>query len=165
MESQHPLIFLDPSPAFLMRITPAKPWSKSQRYTEDTPPSKYLKTHRYPRSQRATPTIYWKPMTLFVWYSQVSVLVKGVIGFNLEFPQASRWHGTIFNGGFILIAPRGSEVLKNITVMQLKIYLSNNKVVQHTPSAALTLVSPHTCTVAVGAVMPEFPPSLLWDQI
>lgn len=42
MESQHPLIFLDPSPAFLMRITPAKPWSKSQRYTEETPPSKYL---------------------------------------------------------------------------------------------------------------------------
>lgn len=40
MESQHPLIFLDPSPAFLMRMTPANPWSKSQRYTEETPPSK-----------------------------------------------------------------------------------------------------------------------------
>lgn len=42
MESQHPLIFLEPSPAFLMRMTPANPWSRSQRYTEETPPSKYL---------------------------------------------------------------------------------------------------------------------------
>ncbi len=43
MESQHPLIFLEPSPAFLMRMTPANPWSRSHRYTEETPPSKYLR--------------------------------------------------------------------------------------------------------------------------
>ena len=36
-----PLIFLDPSPAFLMRMTPANPASKSHKYTDDTPPSKY----------------------------------------------------------------------------------------------------------------------------
>ena len=42
IESQQPLIFFDPSPAFLINTTPAKPWSKSHKYTEDTPPSKYL---------------------------------------------------------------------------------------------------------------------------
>jgi hypothetical protein len=26
----------------LIKITPANPWSKSQRYTDETPPSKYL---------------------------------------------------------------------------------------------------------------------------
>ena len=36
-----PLIFLDPSPAFLIRMTPANPASKSHKYTDDTPPSKY----------------------------------------------------------------------------------------------------------------------------
>ena len=35
-------MILSVSPAFLMRTTPAKPWSKSHKYTEHTPLSKYL---------------------------------------------------------------------------------------------------------------------------
>lgn len=125
MESQHPLIFLDPSPAFLMRITPAKPCSKSQRYTEDTPPSKYLKKDRHEvtrgRLSSFTEISQWD---FLGWYSQVSVLVKGVVGLNLEFPQARWRHCTIFNGRFILITPRGSDGLKRMIEVSVNKCLS-----------------------------------------
>lgn len=37
--------------------------------------------------------------------SQVSVLVKGVVGFHLQLPQASRRHGPVFQGRVILVTP------------------------------------------------------------
>ena len=56
IESQHPLIF-SVSPAFLMRKTPAKPWSKSHKWTEHTPLSKYLGKQRGRKSYSET---LWK---------------------------------------------------------------------------------------------------------
>lgn len=37
--------------------------------------------------------------------SQVSVLVKGVVGFHLQLPQPSRRHGPVFQGRVILVTP------------------------------------------------------------
>ena len=45
IESQQPCIICDPSPAFLISTTPAKPWSRSHKYTDEMPPSKYLQTN------------------------------------------------------------------------------------------------------------------------
>lgn len=36
---------------------------------------------------------------------QVSVLVKGIVGFHLQLAQASRWHGTVFQGRIVLVTP------------------------------------------------------------
>lgn len=122
MESQHPLIFLDPSPAFLMRITPAKPWSKSQRYTEETPPSKYLNNTDIRCHKRLKLTGYQTLHIRFLlWHLQVSVLIEGIVCLNLEFPQAGWRHCAVFNGRFILITPRGSEEW-NIQILDRGIY-------------------------------------------
>lgn len=43
-------------------------------------------------------------------HSQVSVLVEGIVGLYLQLAQACRGHGTIIDGGLILITPGGSEV-------------------------------------------------------
>lgn len=43
------------------------------------------------------------------WYSQVSVLVKGVVCLDLQLAQAGRGHGSIIDRGLILITPGGPE--------------------------------------------------------
>lgn len=69
-----------------MRMTPANPCSKSQRYTEDTPPSKYLEQQQGGGGHRGgTPLVVVMETG---GDSQVSVLIKGVVGFDLQLPQA-----------------------------------------------------------------------------
>lgn len=155
MESQQPLIFFEPSPAFLMRMTPAKPWSRSHRYTDETPPSKYLQhmylyvldgltryTHFLAKTKvmkilsemlqkcvnnganekeqvrscvTVLPTWATEVSGDYVFffffklsvgeYSQVPVLVEGIVGLHLQLPQTGRGHRTIIDGGLVLITP------------------------------------------------------------
>lgn len=51
---------------------------------------------------------------------QVSVLVKGIVGFHLQLAQASRWHGTVFQGRIVFVTPWWSakETRETETVRQ-----------------------------------------------
>lgn len=71
-----------------------------------------LKITRATTDRGVTSDTQWWLKRQTAGYSQVSVLIKSIISFDLQFPQAGRRHRTIFNRRVVLITPWRSKRLK-----------------------------------------------------